>query len=182
MADYTPERGPLPAGVDMVHGVIQTEHKGQLNSAAEAFTRRLAPHGPENDVAYNAALLLPPTAPDLLANIDRLLRLYEDQILPGQKDLLGITTVRFDHDMPRHVAFELARGWARQAFVRRNLAVMLVHHDPGLAGRSSKQHVHCLWFARHLHCCTFGPFSDLTKPGARALLAAEWAAWLAAEA
>lgn len=182
MADYAPERGPLPAGIDMAHGVIQAEYKGRANTAGEAILRRLAPHGPDKGEAYNAELLLPRTAPDLLMNIEALLKLYEQQQLPEQKDLLGITTVRFEHDVAKHVAFDLARGWARQSFSGRNLVVDLVQHVPGLAGRNNKQHVHCLWFVRALHGSTFGAFSELTKPGARAILAAEWAAWLAGNA
>jgi len=179
MADYAPERGPLPAGIDMAHGIIQTEYRGKTNTVAEAMLRRVAPHGPGKGEAYHGELLLPRTAPDLLMNIEALLKLYEQQRLPAQKDLLGITTVRFDHDVPKHVAFDLARGWARQSFSGRNLVVDLVQHVPGLAARASKQHVHCMWFVRALHGCTFGAFSELTKPGARAILAAEWADWLA---
>jgi hypothetical protein len=179
MADYTPERGALPAGVDMAHGILQTMHKGQPNTVTAALTRRLAPHGRGNALAYYDELLLPASAPDLLTNIDRLIALYDEQRLPEQKDLLGITTVRFEHGVTKHVAFELARGWARRSFSGRNLAALLVQHVPGLAGRDSKQHCHCLWWVRALHGSTFGPFSDLTKPGARAILAAEWADWLA---
>lgn len=179
MPDYTPERGPLPDGIDIAHGIIQVEHKGQANSVTEALSRRLAPHGRGSAPAYYAELLIPPTAPDLLTNIDTLLKLYDDQRLPEQKDLLGITTLRFDHTVTKHVAFELVRGWARKVFIGRHLATNLVQHVPALAGRSNKQHVHCLWFVRQLHGSTFGAFSDLTKPGARAILAADWASWLA---
>jgi hypothetical protein len=182
MADYTPERGPLPAGIDMAHGIIQAEHKGKVNTVAEAMLRRVQPHGVGNGDAYHGELLLPRSAPDLLRDFEVLLKLYEQQRLPEQRDLVGITTVRFAHDVQKHVAFDLARGFARHSFSRRNLVVDLVQHVPGLAGRDSKQHVHCLWLVRALHGCTFGPFSELTKPGARSILAAEWADWLAANA
>jgi hypothetical protein len=128
----------------MAHGIIQIEHKGQPNTVTAALTRRLAPHGPGNALAYYDELLLPPSAPDLLTNIDRLIAHYDEQRLPQQRDLLVVTTVRFEHGVAKHVAFELARGWARHSFSARNLAVHLIQHVPGLAGRSNKQHVHCL--------------------------------------
>lgn len=182
MADYAPERSALPAGIDLAHGIIQSNYKGQIITPGAAIARRLSPHGNGEVTAYGHAILLPPSAPDMLWDFLPLVTQYETQLLPEQCDLVGITTVRFSHDMPCHVQWEAARGWARSSFVlKRNLAVALIHHVPGLSGRSNKPHVHLLWPVRQLHGSTWGAFTEIAKPGARATLATEWAAWLEAQ-
>jgi hypothetical protein len=177
--DYAPERGPLPVGVDLAHGIIQSIYKGVATTPGAGIARRLAPHGNGAVTAYGHAILLPSSAPDLLWDFHPFAMQYEAQLLPEQRDLLGITTVRFSHDVPCHVQWELARGWARSSFVaKRNLAVALIHHVPGLSGRSNKPHIHLLWPVRQLHGSTWGAFTDIAKPGARTILATEWASWL----
>lgn len=174
--DYAPERGALPAGVDLVHGVIKAHHAGRTNTVGEAIVRRLYPHGPTADRCYYSELLMPPAAPDVLADPLPLVTRYQDQLLPDQADLLTITTFRFDHVLAAHAQWEIARAFVRdQIVVKRSLPVMLAHHLPGLAGRAAKPHIHALACARALHGSTFGSFSDLTKPGAKALLAEGWA-------
>lgn len=177
MADYTPEAGPLPAGLDMSHGIIRSIYSGRSTTVGEAIVRRLAPHRNGGITAYDQELLLPASAPDTLRELHVLVALYEQQLLPAQEDLLGITTVRFDHALPCHRQWELARAWAHSSFTARGLAVELVHHVPGLAGRKHKPHLHALWPVRILHGATFSSFSELAKPGAKAILAAEWAAF-----
>lgn len=78
-------------------------------------------------------------------------------------------------DLPDLVPFEKSGGCLHLL----SLATNLVQHVPALAARSNKQYIHCLWFVRQPHGCTFGAFGDLTKPGARAIVAAGWASWLA---
>ncbi len=183
MADYAPERGALPAGIDLAHGIIQASYNGATITVGAAIARRFTPHGGSKLTCYDQELLLPNSAPDTVRDIAPLVALYESQLLPDQLDLIGITTVRFDHDLACHRQWELARGWARASFTEaRNLAVQVVHHVPGLAGRKHKPHLHLLWPARELHGSTFSAFSPLTKPGAKAILAAEWASWLEAHA
>jgi hypothetical protein len=183
VVDYVAERGALPPGVDIAHGVIQSIYKGVTTTPSAAIARRLAPHGVGNAACYDQELLLPKKAPDTVRDIAPLVALYESQLLPDQLDLVGITTVRFDHDIPCHWQWELARGWARASFTdARNLVVQLVHHVPGLAGRKHKPHLHLLWPARELHASTFSAFSPLAKPGGREIIAAEWASWLEAHA
>lgn len=177
MADYSPEPGAV-AGVDLTHGIIRRSYKDRVTTTGAAIARRLAPHGGAEITAYADELLLPASAPDLLCNRKALVDLYDSQLLPEQQDLLGITTVRFDHDLACHRQWELARGWAHASFTSRGLAVVLVQHVPGLSGRRHKPHCHLLWPVRTLHGSTFGRFSDLTEVGAKAILAAEWAAWL----
>jgi hypothetical protein len=178
MADYTPERGPNPAGIDLTHGIITSSYQGRATTAGAAIARRLAPHGDKGVSAYDHELLLPATAPDLLRKLHVLMELYESQLLPDQHDLLGITTVRFDHDRLCHEQWELARGWAHASLTARGLPVVVVHHLPGLAGRRHKPNCHLIWPVRVLHGSTFSCFSELAGPGAKAVLADEWAAWL----
>lgn len=180
MADYTPMTGRLPENVDFTHGIIQSAHRGVPTTAGAAIARRLAMHRPGELSCYDQELLLPAGACDLLRGLPDLVRHYEAQLIPGQVDLLGITTVRFDHGCPCHEQWELARGFARQALNGRQLAVQVIHHVPGLAGRAHKPHLHLLYPVRLLHGACFGAFSELTKSDAKLTLASEWAGWLAA--
>jgi hypothetical protein len=173
MADYTPEMGPKLA-VDFTHGMIRREHRGVATTAGQAIVRRLSPHGSIEPGCFDHEVLLPASAPDDLRKLHRLVATYEEQQLPGQRDLLGIATVRFDHGERFHVQWECARSWARASFNARGLAVVLVQHVPALSARAHKPHLHALYFPRVLHGC-FGAFVSLD----RATLAAEWAAHLA---
>lgn len=182
MADYAPERGPVPVGVDVAHGVIQAEYKGRTNTVASAVAKRLMPHGAAGTPCYRDTVVLPAAASDLLDGVIPLCDLYNRQLMPQQRDLLTITTLRFDDAMPLHVAWRLAVGFADDSFCRRRKQPgILAQHVPALAGRgASKHHVHILALCRSLTAAgaTFGGFSDLAQPGAKAVIAAEWTAWL----
>lgn len=96
-------------------------------------------------------------------------------LLPGRSTVCTISILhagRFQTDY---------RLWARASLVRRELAVLLVQHMPNLAGRAAKGHCHALAFGRRVRGSHFCEFSELNKLGAKAILAAEWAAWLAQE-
>ncbi len=171
MADYQPE--PKSAGVDLTHGVIRATFRDRTNTVDQSVVRRLSLHGSGQIDCYDHEVLLPRHAPDHLRRIDRLVRTYEEQLLPQQEDLLGIATVRFPNHMLFHRQWELARAFACRSFNARDLAVLMVHHVPALAGRQHKSHVHILYPVRRLEQ-VFGAFLmlDTTK------LAAEWKATL----
>ncbi|ODP39105.1 hypothetical protein [Sphingomonas turrisvirgatae] len=173
MADYTPDKRPKIDGVDFTHGMIPTNYKGVPSTAGQAIVRRLALHNSSEPNAFDHEVLLPDWAPDHLRNLARLVETYEQQMLPAQRDLLGIATVRFDNAELLHRQWELARAWARESLNGRGLAVVLIHHVPALAGRGLKPHLHALYFPRALHAC-FGAF---VKPAA-ATLAGEWQDYL----
>lgn len=171
MADYQPEPGKLPAGIDLSHGVIRATFHDKVNTVDQAVARRLSPHGSGQIDCHDYEVLLPRHAPDHLRRVDRLVHAYEDQLIPGQQDLIGIATARFPDDMLFHEQWERARLFVRTSFNARDLAALLVHHVPALAGRSHKSHVHILYPVRRLRQ-VFGPFLILDK----AILAAEWSA------
>ncbi len=173
MADYKPERGNAGGAVDLSHGIIRREHSGQINTAGAAIARRLAMHGSTAINCYDHEVLLPRWAPEHLRDVANLVAAYEDQLLPEQVDILGIATVRFPHGDTYHRQWERARAWARASFNGRDLAVILVHHLPGRAGRPYKPHIHLLYPVRALHG-SFGAFVTLD----RATLAAEWKNYL----
>lgn len=176
--DYAPERGKLPRGVDVAFGVIQATGNGMPTTARAAIERRLVLHG-GRETCHRSALLLPPNAPDLLDSMEAVLDRHEKQQLPEQRDLLLIFTMRFDAAMPAHRQFRLACDFAYARLAReRNLAVVMAQHQPGLAGWQNKPHCHAFAFARELHGSHFLGFTPLVKPGAKAILAAEWADWL----
>lgn len=177
--DYKPETGKPPRGVDVAAGVIQANYKGVATTAREAIERRLVLHG-GTGACHRKKLLLPPSAPDLLGEIKAATDCYEERLIPDQRDLIVIFTVRFEPNLAVHRQWELARGFAYQHLaLQRNLAVILVQHLPGLSGWQNKPHAHMLAFARELHGPYFQGFTPLTKPGAKAILANGWADWLA---
>ncbi|TVV74749.1 hypothetical protein [Sphingomonas solaris] len=182
MGDYNAERLKLATelGVDIAHGVIQSVHAGKRNRPGEAIARRLALHGSIEPNCFAHGVLLPRRASEQLTDIAALVRLYEAQLLPEQVDLLTNTTLRFGDEVPTHRAWMLATNFAYEALCeRRSLACIAIFHVPALAGRAAPNHAHLLAICRTLSTqATFGRFSDLTKPGAKAVLATEWAAYL----
>lgn len=171
MADYQPEAGKLQSGIDLSHGVIRATFRDKINTVDQATVRRLSPHGTGQIDCHDYEVLLPRHAPDHLRRIDRLVRTYEEQLIPGQQDLLGIATIRFPDDMLFHEQWERARRFVRTSFNARDLAALMVHHVPALAGRSHKSHVHVLYPVRCLRQ-VFASFLILDK----STLAAEWGA------
>lgn len=184
MGDYNAERWAIPPalGVDLAHGVIQATHAGKPNRPGKSISARLALHGSVEPNCFNDTVLLPKRASEQLTNIASLVGLYEEQLLPNQVDLLTITTLRFGDQVPIHRAWRLSTCFAYEALCeRRSLATVAIFHVPMLAGRNAKNHCHLLAFARTLTTqCTFGHFSEMTQPGAKATLAAEWSAYLTA--
>ncbi|WP_121119997.1 hypothetical protein [Croceibacterium ferulae] len=176
--DYAPEREKV-AG-DVVCGTIFAEFGNRTNSVRGAIERRLTLGG-GTMAAHRHELLLPPDAPDLLLDRENLVSHYERSLLPNQRELLVIFTMRFERDGSLHAQWELARSFVRQHIVGRRLGTVLVQHCPGLAGYADgKPHVHALAIARELIGSNFAAFTPLSRPGAKAILAAEWQAWQAA--
>lgn len=119
--DYTPCSGPK-LEIDFPFGVIRRAHGKRTNSVGEAIVRRLSPHGTGKVDCYDHEVLLPKLAPHHLRRLDWLILTYEEQLLPEQDELLGIATVRFDHDLAFHRQWELARAWVRASINARDLA------------------------------------------------------------
>lgn len=174
MLDYSPEKGKTP-GVDIVHGAIGALHKEQTNTVRGAVSRRLNLGGAEApNTLY--AVVLPPDAADCLNDLEAILASYEHALINGQRDLLTMSGLRFDHATPLHRQFELGRRLALRSFAeQRSLASIIVQHVPSRIGFQNKPHVHIIAFARTLHGSNWGAFTELRHPGAKAILAQEWA-------
>jgi hypothetical protein len=174
--DYTPDKTARLPGIDFTHGIIKRIHGGHPTTTGQAIVRRLSLHGRGEIDCFDHEVLLPRHAPDVLRKLHQLVLAYEEQLLPEQQDLLGIATLRFELGECFHHQWELARVWVRESLNARDLAAVMVHHVPALAGRPNKPHIHVLYPVRALHG-TFGAFVKITG----AALAAEWRAHLAAE-
>ena len=177
MADYNADRTKVP--VDVAGGIIPGEFNGKLNRTDEVIDRRIILHGGQSDGVRHEPMI-PPNATGMLLNVSALATLYERQRLPDQRDLMIIFTVRFLQGTTVHAQYEAARAFAwNNLCVERNLAVVVVQHQPGLSGYAqSKGHCHLLIFARELHDSNFLGFTPLLKTSPKAVLAAEWATWL----
>lgn len=181
MLDYAPDRTKLPGAIDLAHGVIQAQYLNRANSVSAAIDRRIDPHGRGEPTCYAQQLLLPRGAPDALDDRDALCARFEAQMMPAQIDLMSVTTFRHDHETPHHLAWRRTLAFIAEKCVDAfGVAGIAVQHVPALASRDGKPHVHFLAFARILRGSTFGAFSPLVKPGAKALVGKEWAAWLKA--
>ncbi|WP_338501453.1 hypothetical protein V6R86_01600 [Sphingomonas kaistensis] len=178
MSDYQADRTKV--SVDVAGGVIEGEFNGKLNRTHEVIERRVMLHGGLSSCVRHEPMI-PPSATGMLLDVRALTERYESQRLPGQRDLMILFTVRFSRADTFHAQFETARSFAwTKLCVERRLAVVLVQHQPGLSGYvEGKPHVHMLIFSRELHDSNFLGFTDLLKGPPKAILAAEWAAWLA---
>ena len=177
MADYKADRTKVP--VDVAGGIIEGEFNGKLNRTDEVIGRRIMLHDGRSSCQRNETLI-PPLATDMLRDLEMLVRRYEDQRLPNVRDLMILFTVRFKAGGTFHAQFEAARSFAwTKLCVERRLPVVVVQHQPGLSGYAEgKPHCHLLIFARELHDSNFLGFTPLLKTSPKAVLAAEWAAWL----
>lgn len=175
--DYSPEKGTT-SGVDLAHGPISREHKDQINSVRGAIARRLNLGGADSPNVFHE-VILPPDAPDCLAELLPIIASYEAAMIPGQHDLLTITSVRFDPSVPLHRQRELGRRFAVQSFAeKRQLACIIAQHVPSRLGFKNKPHIHIIAFARLLHGSNWGAFTELRYPGGKAALVREWATLL----
>ncbi|MDE1917267.1 MAG: hypothetical protein KGJ57_22865 [Sphingomonadales bacterium] len=179
--DYAPEHGKVTG--DIAVGTVLSSFGKGINTARGAVERRLRVGGGTMP-AHRSEVLLPPGAPDMLGHLDTLLDHYERSLLPSQRELVVIFTMRFPRDSALHDQWELARAFIRQHLnAERRLAVIAVQHAPGLAGfAEGKPHVHGLALARSLDGSNFGGFTPIAKAGAKLILANEWQAWRAARA
>jgi hypothetical protein len=177
MADYKADRTKV--SVDVAGGVIPGEFNGKLNRTDEVVGRRIMLHDGQSSCQRHE-LLIPPHATDMLRDLRTLVQRYEDQRLPDTRDLIILFTVRFKFGGTFHAQFEAARSFAwNNLCVERRLPVIIVQHQPGLSGYAEgKPHCHLLIFARELHDSNFLGFTPLLKTSPKAVLAAEWAAWL----
>jgi hypothetical protein len=172
MTDLRYETGKVAA--DIAHGNLRPGF-----DMHQAIRKRLYPIAGDQPTCVRHDLLLPRSVPDVLARWDRLCADFVDAELPQQQDRLTITTFRLDPDEPLHVGWERTRNFCLAHFVLSEVRapVLLVQHDPGEAGRSSPPHCHAHAFSRGFRH-RWGPFHDLTKPGAKARIATAWAEWL----
>lgn len=116
--DYSPDKNARLPGIDFTHGTIKPHHGGRATTAGQAIARRLSPHGRGEIDCFDHEVLLPRYGPDALRQLHRLVLTYEEQLLPNQRDLLGIATVRFDPGERFHHQWELARAWVRASLNR----------------------------------------------------------------
>lgn len=178
MTDYKVDRAKVAA--DVAGGVIPGDFNGKRNHTHEVIGRRLTLHEGSSS-CHRHELVIPPLATDMLRDLSTLIHRYEDQRIPETRDLMILFTVRFEPGGTFHSQFEIARSFAwTRLCVERRLPVVLVQHQPGLSGYANdKPHVHLLIFARELHDSNFLGFTPLLKGPPKAVLAAEWADWLA---
>lgn len=89
-----------------------------------------------------ADMLLPEDAPGDIASPADLLARF-DATPPLAEDVYAEFKVTLPTDRPAAAAFEMVRAWAMQHFcIKRLVAVIMVHHRPGLGGSSRMDHIH----------------------------------------
>lgn len=137
------------------YGVLRRVYRGQACSvgASEFVRRKLYPiEAPaEGDwtkpfTCSRWEVLLPPSGSDEYMAPERLLRDYEEHILPWRQGVLSTIKVVQPLTEPLQSSYERIRLAVRQAFaLRRNLPAVLIAHAPFLAGvdaQTRQPHVH----------------------------------------
>lgn len=174
-----------PIREDFSFAVLRRAYKSVRNDTVAFVRTKLHPFGDAlaadpagvwKPTAVRQEVLLPPTMPDLLSDPRRLTETFEDQARPDQTDLAIVVKLVLPAG-PIHVSWELARQFARQAFVvGHGLPVVLVLHAPALSGvrDANPIHAHVIALARTFENA-FAGFSTIACDAAYPPLVKLWA-------
>lgn len=138
------------------HGFMFAKYWWDGEGAREGITpwvrRKMWPgDDPKFGAAAKVEVLLPPTAPADYANIEFLLRRFDETLPPYERHTMVQAKIALDAAEPWHVGYERVRGYARSHFADR-LPVVLVAHVPAIAGlEGNGSHVHCIVLSRSIN-------------------------------
>ncbi len=103
---------------------------------------------PQFGQAAKAEILLPQTAPGDYADLDFLLKRFDETLPPFEHHAMIQVKLSLDPEEPWHVGYERVRSFARAHFAKR-FPIVLVAHIPGVAGLDDNgSHVHCIVLSR----------------------------------
>ena len=105
------------------------------------------------DTAARVEVLLPFDAPEEYAELDFLVKRFEEKLPSEETTAYAQVTLRFPDARNVHHPYEVARAWVRTFFIdeaRKGVPAILVLHTPHLAGSDSPVHVHALVLPRQL--------------------------------
>lgn len=177
-----------PSDVGIVFGVLRRQYGGRTNSAVEFGRRKLQPIAPHGDAtaspwrvtAERADVVLPPGAPDTLADPEVLLRAMDEAVI--DKPILIYCTIPFAGTTRLHHAWECARGFAGR-LAERQLASLVVLHAPSRVGSTNPTHAHLLIGCRAigaLGCMALGAYDqELIRDSGQAVIEELWIQHLA---
>ncbi len=157
--------------------------EGAREGIAPWIHKKLQPgDDPEFDKAARAEILLPATAPSDYADLEFLLKRFDDTLPPFERHAMIQAKLSLDHEKPWHVEYERVRGFARSHFAKR-FPIILVAHIPNVAGLDGNgSHVHCIVLSRPVTINGLGGACHrlCSDRGYEEALAA-WQAWAAGE-
>ncbi|WP_343345893.1 hypothetical protein WJT74_01200 [Sphingomicrobium sp. XHP0239] len=113
--------------------------------------RRPAAAEASSDTAARVEILLPTDAPEEYADVDRLVRRYEEWLPEGEPTGFAQVTIRFPNAPNLHGPYEECRAWLRDHYVvGMRVPIILILHAPYLVGSDAPGHVHALILAGRL--------------------------------
>jgi hypothetical protein len=144
---------------------LRRHYNGRTNTAEEFGRLKLHPVEPPppgaafKPTCHRWTVILPPEAPDELADPQRLLASFDAAALPWKNGLLTYATIRYPSATRLNVAYEDARQAARKFALARLTPIVLVFHTPHVVGSSNPPHCHFLILPRILRAW-WGPYDD----------------------
>ena len=159
------------------------EKEGPREGIAAWVWKKIQPgDDPQFGKAAKVETLLPDNAPSDYANLDFLLKRFDDTLPPFERHAMIQVKLALGPDEPWHAGYERVRAFARAHFAKR-FPTILVAHVPTVAGlEGNGSHVHCIVLSRPVTINGLGGADHrlCSDRGYEDTLAA-WQAWVAAE-
>lgn len=161
--DLNPD--PRHVADNFLFGVLERDHNGRSNSAAEFATAKLQPVRPANScspiTAERAEAVLPVDADDRFADPFVLADEIDRAAVPGKPALLAYVTLYFPDVTRLHRTWSQARSFAELLARRHEVATTVILHAPYRSGSSNPVHAHLLIAPRTLNALGFGRYEHL---------------------
>lgn len=127
---------------------------GARESIQDRIQKKRRPAGAESEVdtAARVEALVPRDAPQDYADVDFLIRRYEETLSKGEATAYAQVTLRFGSDVPNlHYPYEVARAWLRDFYVEgRGVPLIAILHAPHMVGSDNPAHVHAIIFPKRI--------------------------------
>lgn len=153
---------------------------GDREPMGPRVTKKRRPSGAKatSDTAAGIEVLAPHDAPQAFADLDFMLSHYEAS-LPAEESIAFIqVTIRFVDCADLDQSYIRARGWFKSYYVEGHaVPVVLILHDPHLAGSKADGHVHALILPRRLGRGWMGRAGGLGGDGAAIKARLAWEAF-----
>jgi hypothetical protein len=158
------------------------ENEGPRQGITPWVEKKLRPgDDPRFGAAAKLEVLLHSGAPSIYADLDFLLREFDEKMPSYERHAMIQVKLALDPDIPWHAGYERVRRFAQSHFVPQRLPVIVVAHVPSVAGLNGYgNHVHCIILSRRVGINGLeGACHRLCSDKGYADALAAWQAWSA---